>query len=419
MTSVTTLDEAEQLLARFVPLSRNVTGRDITLNRMRPLMELLGNPEKRLKIVHVAGTSGKTSTSYFIANLLTLAGQKTGLTISPHIDSVTERVQINLQPIGEYEFTRALNEYMQILESSNLEPTYFELLISFAYWYFAKVGVDYAVIETGMGGLHDGTNVADNPDKVCVITDIGLDHMNILGSTVSEIAKQKAGIIHAGNKVFMFEQTDEISNVIQEQVEQVGADLSVIPDESDTEMPDDLPEFQARNWNLAFAVFDYIKNRDELTHTNIEQSLKTVVPARMDIVNAQGKTIVMDGAHNEQKMQAFVNSFQQLYPDIKVPVMLALKQGKELAAVLPLLKPLTSKLIVTEYKPGQDLPIGPIDAEELKAAASRFGFEDSEAVRGINEAYSKLLECEGDVAIVTGSFYLIGQLRAGHKELVR
>lgn len=419
MREIRTMAEAEEVLAGFVPMTRKITGLDITLDRMKPLMELFGNPQQRLKIIHVAGTSGKTSTAYYIATMLQLSGRKVGLTISPHIDSVAERVQINLEPLSEQEFVNALNECMKILNTSDINPTYFELLVCMAYWYFDKTGVDYAVIETGMGGLHDGTNIADNPDKVCVITDIGLDHMRFLGNTVQEIAKQKAGIIYAGNKAFINPQPDEVTNVFAERCKDVGAELTIVSDEVE-EDTSSLPDYQQRNWTLAYNVYLHIAHRDnlaELDKDNLHKSMQARVPARMDIVETNGKTIIMDGAHNEQKMQAFVNSFTAKHPSIKVPVLLALKLGKEFTAVLPLIKPITSKLIISEFEAGQDLPIPAIDAEELGAAAKQFGFVDVVVEPDKNKAYELLMKEQGELGIVTGSFYLIGQLRASHKEL--
>lgn len=411
--------EAEALLAEHVPLAREVTGRDITLNRMRPLMALLGNPEKRLKVIHLAGTSGKTSTSYYIAKLLGMSGKKVGLTVSPHIDSVRERVQINLQPLGEIEFLDGLNQYLKILDTSDLEPTYFELLISFAYWYFDKAGVDYAVVETGMGGLHDGTNVAENPDKLCVITDIGLDHMHILGDTIEQIAHQKAGIIQPRNAAIMHKQSDEVMRVVETHCRSRKGHVLIAPDFRDKAL-EVLPDYQRRNWTLAAYAYQWIRQRDglpELTEAQWLESLQVQVPGRMDAAKVNGKVLIMDGAHNEQKMQAFVGSFRQKYPGVQVPVLMALKQGKELTAVLPLIKPLTSKLIITSYDAGQDLPIPSIDTGELATAAKKLGFTRVIAEPDQDRAYRLLLDEPGDVGIITGSFYLIGQLRQRHEEL--
>lgn len=416
MTEIRTIAEAEAVLAEYVPKVKAVTGKQITLERMSPLMEAFGNPHERLRIVHVAGTSGKTSTSYFIASLLKAAGKKVGLTVSPHVDTVAERVQIDMQPLEEPVFCTALTEYLAILEKTELSPTYFELLVCFAYWYFDRVGVDYAVVETGLGGMHDGTNIAMRSDKVCVITDIGLDHMHILGNSVAEIAAQKAGIIHEENDVFMLQQDEEIMRTVKQRCAEKHARLHVV--EADIQhMPDALPEFQKRNVGLAYEVFKFLKERDGLEHIPTVQLANVSVPARMNEVMIGRKTIIMDGAHNEQKMQAFISSFQKKYPDKKVPVLFALKQGKEVAAVLPLVKQITSSLFITEYDWIQDLPLASLDAEELGAAAEKFQFERVYAHKNRSVAFDQFMNEVSDIGIITGSFYLVSQIRKEHEEL--
>lgn len=418
MRHIKTIAEAEELLAEYVPLQRTITGKQVTLERMRPLMAALGNPQQRLKIIHVAGTSGKTSTCYYIASLLMSTGRRVGLTVSPHIDTVRERLQIDLEPLSETEFISSLNEFMLQIEKSSIQPTYFELLVAFAYWYFDKSRVDYAVIETGLGGSHDGTNVADNADKVCVITDIGLDHMHVLGRTAAEISRQKAGIVHASNEVFIHAQPDEIMDEIEGRVEQVSARLHVAADVFDqASTGNGLPDYQRRNWTLAKSVFDFIQQRDNLPAADTAKSMQTVIPARMDTVKAGNKLLIMDGAHNEQKTQALVGSFAHMYPGVKADVVVSLKQGKEFMAVLPLLRPITKRLIVTAFSRAQDLPAAPIDPGELAAAAKRFGFEDVVTEPDPAQAYSLALAGDNSTVLITGSFYLIGQLRAEMGEL--
>ncbi len=422
MTRVSNFAEAVEALAAFIPLTKEITGKDITLERMQPLMEATGNPEKRLKIVHVAGTSGKTSTSYYLASLLMATGRKVGLTVSPHIDSVTERAQINMQPLSETEFTAALDEYLSLIESAGIKPTYFEVLVSFAYWYFDKVRVDYAVIETGLGGLHDATNVAQDPNKICVITDIGLDHMHVLGKTVPEIAAQKAGIIHPKNEVFIYDQAEEIMNVIEQTCQSKAAKLHVLNELSllAEQNIEGLPPFQTRNWLLAHHVYEHLRARDNLHEISQEKLIQTTricVPARMDEATVQGKKVIMDGAHNEQKMQAFVAGFRAKYGDKKVPILLSLKLGKEFLAVLPLLRPITSELIITAYQFSQDLPIPSINPDELAAAAQKMNFDKVSVEPKPDLAYKQLLEKTTDVGVITGSFYLIAQLRLTREEL--
>ncbi|MDB5182516.1 MAG: hypothetical protein JWO47_300 [Candidatus Saccharibacteria bacterium] len=416
-----TFSDIEAALAAYIPAVKELTGKTISLERMYPLMVAVGNPEKKLKVIHIAGTSGKTSTTYYIASLLVEAGKKVGLTISPHIDSVAERVQINLKPISENDFAESLTEFLALIETANINPTYFELLVAFMYWYFAKNEVDYAVVETGLGGLLDGTNVADRADKLCVITDIGYDHMQILGPTLPEIAAQKAGIIHANNHALMLNQSNEITNVFKNWCAKVGAKIEVL-EQNALDVPGftELPQFQQRNWQLAYEAYKFLQNRDSLEVLNNEQltqSMLVQVPGRMDEVVIGGKKIIMDGAHNGQKMQAFVSSFQKKYPSQKVSVLLGLKADKQFSEVLPLLLPITSTLIVTKFTSAQDIPSVGIDPSLLAMEATKAGFENVIAELDCSLAYKQLLGCTDNTLIITGSFYLISQLRHENKEL--
>ena len=420
---IRTLDEANQALQPFVPLVAQLTGKGTTLDRIRPLMELLGNPQNSTRVVHIAGTSGKTSTAYYISALLTASGKRVGLTVSPHVDSVTERVQLNNQPLDETKFCQYLGEFLDVIEQLAEKPSYFELLYAFSFWVFQREGVDYAVVETGMGGLHDATNVANRADKLCIITDIGFDHMQVLGHTITEIATQKAGIIHDENPVIMYSQSTELNEVVEKQVSECHADLHMTTQEAEnqkfgTDFALDIPEFQHRNWLLAYAAYRFLQQRDGLPELNQEQlraSQQVQVPARMDRRKVGEKTIVMDGAHNGQKMETFLASFQGLYPDAKPAVMIALKEGKEPHDVAPLLATFASKIIVTTFNTSQDLPAKSMDPDQLASIFREAGANDVAVEPDLDEAYRLLLESPGDVGLITGSFYLISQLRA-HEE---
>ena len=410
--TIKNLKEAEAALRPFVPLVKQLTGKDTTLARIRPLMKLLGNPQDQLKIIHIAGTSGKTSTAYYMAALLQAAGQQVGLTVSPHVDSVTERVQLNGQPLSEAEFCAQLGDFLDIVERAEQQPSYFELLYAFAIWVFARQGVDYAVVETGMGGLYDATNVTTRPDKVCIITDIGLDHQHILGKTLPEIAAQKVGIVHDRNQVFMYRQPAAVQTVIEGWVKQHHATMRVadVPAQSKSE----LPAYQWRNWQLAYKVYEYLRRRDKLprlTSQVLAQTRQINVPGRMEIRRLGGKTLIMDGAHNAQKMTAFIDSFQRLYPGVKPAILLSLKTGKEYREVARLLVPLASRVIATTFNTTQDLPVVSIDpivlAETFKAAGSN----NVETITDQQAAFKALLSGPEEVCIVTGSFYLLSQIR--------
>lgn len=410
------MQAVEAELARHIPIVREITGKNITLERIAPLMKTLGDPQDQLKVIHIAGTSGKTSTAYYIAGMLQAAGATVGLTVSPHIDSVTERAQVNGRPLDEKTFCRAFGEFMTIADRIEPEPSYFELLVAFAYWYFARSKVDYAVIETGFGGLHDATNIAQQPAKICVITDIGYDHMHILGNTLPEIAAQKAGIIHAGNQAVMYRQPPAVTQIFEERAHAHGADLQLMEQDGLAKtfaLPglDVLPLYQRRNWLLARAAVDVIARRDRLTVPDLTATLQIQVPGRMDEWQAHGKTIVMDGAHNEQKMRAFVSSFTARYPDTKATILLSLKQGKEYEAVLPLLRPVCDRLIITTFNVLQDLPSRSIEPTILRRAAKTHGFTQVSTEEDTATALKTALETSNDLLVITGSFYLLSIVR--------
>ena len=415
--NIRTIQEANLALQPYVPLVAQLTGKDTTLTRVQPLMELLGNPQDKLRIVHIAGTSGKTSTAYFLANLLNASGKSVGLTVSPHVDSVTERVQLNTKPLGETAFCQELSEFLPIVQTAPEKPSYFELMYAFSLWVFMRRKVEYAVVETGMGGLYDATNVITRPDKVCVITDIGFDHTHILGTTLPEIARQKIGIVHDRNIVFAYKQADEIMEVFEAWTKEHHATLQIINQNEERRQSrldfSEVANYQERNWLLAYAVYNYLQNRDKLpnlTSQVLKQTLQTHIPGRMESRQINGKTIVMDGAHNQQKMAAFIDSFHKLYPHDKPAVMFAIKHNKDYDAVVKLLSQFSSRVIITTFHASQDLPVRSMDPQQI---ADAFPAHIAVSVEPDPlQALSLLLAGPEPIVVVTGSFYLLSQIRS-------
>lgn len=421
-----TIAEVEEALQPFFAVTVETTGAQITIERTERLMAHLGNPEKQLQIIHIAGTSGKTSTTYYTTALLQTSGKKVGHTVSPHIHSLTERIQLDGKPLTERAFCDYFAEFYELVETAPETPSWFECLIAFTFWVFAKEQVDYAVVETGMGGLHDSTNVAARADKVCVITDIGFDHMHILGNRLGAIAHQKAGIIHEGNTALMYEQDAEIMQVVrywvsqQEDAELLTFEQARLAEAYGGEFVAGLPDYQRRNWLLAFAAYRFLANRDALPIISgkmLLETQKTVVPGRMDKRNVGGKTIVMDGAHNEQKMRAFVESFEHLYPGKKVPVLLAIKQSKDIEAIAPLLARVASTVIASKFDRGQDLPDNALSPSEIASALETASIDTIAQEADAEKAFALFLEQIEDVGIVTGSFFLISELTQKVKAL--
>ncbi len=421
---ITTLAEAERALARFYSVTEQITGKNITIGRMQRLMTHLGNPERSLRVVHVAGTSGKTSTTYYIATMLHSSGFKVGSTVSPHIDSITERVQINGVPMADKKFCEYLGKFMDMIADAPEMPTWFEVLIAFAFWVFAQEKVDYAVLETGLGGLQDGTNVAGRADKLCVITDIGFDHMHILGNTLGAIAAQKAGIIHDGNSALMYDQSPEVMRSVRYWVsQQEDAELYTFEQPRLEKTYKDsfaagLPAYQKRNWLLAYATYLFLAKRDDFVPLEgklLQATQQTRVPGRMDKISVAGKTIIMDGAHNGQKMQAFAKSFQELYPGRKVPVLLAMKKGKELKDVAPYINAIASQIILTTFDQIQDTRNIPMNPKTMAEVFHQTGASNLAIIHDPATAYRQFIGVVDDLGIVTGSLFLVSQLREVRK----
>lgn len=412
------LKEAEAALAAYAPPIASIKREDITLLRMRPFMPLIGNPHEHLKVIHIAGTSGKTSTAYYVAALLAAAGKKIGLAVSPHIDTITERIQINGSNISEAEFCAELGVFLELAQAADPRPSYFELFHAFTLWVMKRQKVDYVVIETGVGGLHDATNITSRADKVCVITDIGFDHTELLGKTLPAITAQKVGIVHDRNNLLMYRQNGAIMAVVEQWCSARKAPLHLTTEPAEQQAYhadlDVMPDYQKRNWLLAHYVYHYLCERDQLAHLTrqaLRQTQLLQVPARMDIKQFQGKTLVMDGAHNTQKATAFIDSFRRLYPGVKPAILIGLKEGKDYQELVALLTPLTSRIITTTFQTTQDLPVVSMDAGVLADAFRAQGIADVTSVPDNRAAFRALLAAPEAIQVITGSFYLIGQIR--------
>ena len=408
MTQIQSFADVHKFLGKYIFDNGKKSG-SYSLERMRALMSELGNPQDSYKVVHIAGTSGKTSTCYYTAALLVEEGQKVGMTVSPYVDEINERVQINLISMPEAEFCAELQEFVKVVEATTIKPTYFELLVAFAFWEFARQQVDYAVVEVGLGGLLDGTNVINRPDKVCVITDIGMDHTDILGNTITKIAAQKAGIIQDHNSVFIYDQGLEVMEQVKSRCKQTHASLHLVEPSTDQ-------TFKQRNFFLAHNVIDFIAQNEtwpELSSNQLQKVESITVPARMEELSYQGKKIIIDGSHNAQKMEAMVQDVSKLYPKKSVVVLVSLvdSEARRAPDTLNQLKNLTSKVIVTSFGGEQDSPKRSLSSKQIANLAKQVGFGDIQVIDKPQQAFQVLLKQPEDILVVTGSFYLLNHIR--------
>ena len=404
-----TLNQATQALLQYAPVNK-IGVYDLSV--MQQLMVALGSPQDRLRIIHVAGTSGKTSTCYYIRALLELSGSRTGLTVSPHIIAINERVQIGGEPLAEKRFLQYLDTFMDIVDSTILMPSYYELAIAFAYYVFDKEHVDYAIIETGLGGLLDSTNVASHKDKVCVIQRIGYDHTEILGDTIEKIALQKAGIIHDHNPVFIAEQPEPALDVIMTYARTKHAEVTVVKVTHDANIP---VMYQQGNWSLAFAVYNFIVSRDHIQMVDDEQRVSAMAqtpPGRYEVREYKGKTVILDGAHNEQKLAALFHSLSILVV-ARPTVIFSLRENRDtkVGEYLKLLKDRCSQIVLTTFAVGQDArSIKSVDVAVVKRQADELGIPATIAYSQA-DALAYALNQEPDTVLITGSLYLVAEMR--------
>ncbi len=442
MFKIKTFHQAEKYLSFHIPKSNQQTfPGELGLKRAKYFLHLLGNPQEKLKIIHVAGTSGKGSTCYLISSLLVSQGFKVGFYQSPHLTDVTERFQIGNKNISKKEFVFYLNKIIPIIDRTDeaclvsTKLTYFEILVGLAFYIFNDKKVDYAVIETGLGGWYDGTNVVNRSDKLAVLTKIGLDHTEILGKTLSEIALQKAMIINKNSQAISIKQDKKAEKVIKKVAEKKQAEIIFIDNiyhlsNDRTKMVKNfrlnlIGEYQKENAGLALSVVNYLSQRDkfELNRNKIKKVFAMAnFPGRFDIKKINNKTVIFDGAHNPQKMEAFIRALINKFPKKKFNFLLAFKKDKDYQEMLKIiiLKTIVHKIILTSFfTENQDM----INASEnpikigkqlnppspsASARQSRIKL-DIKVILDLKKAWKQILK-EKEPIVVTGSLYLIGEI---------
>jgi len=276
------------------------------LERISQILELLGNPQDKLNCIHVAGTNGKGSVCAILSSILTTAGKKTGLYSSPHIFKYNERIKISGNDISDEDFVRYVFEVTELADKNGIDLTEFEILTAVMFKYYADTEVDVVVLETGLGGRYDATNVIKR--NLCsVITHVDLDHTERLGGTISEIAAEKAGIMKPDCPCIVFEGLEAYKDV----ADHVGAMLMVILPFANTEDLALKGAFQQENLSLALAVIETVF--PEISGAVIDEGLHNVQhPGRFQYLSE--KNLIIDGAHNPNGIEALCQSLMTYYP---------------------------------------------------------------------------------------------------------
>lgn len=347
------------------------------LERIRELLERLGRPQDRLKFVHVAGTNGKGSICAYLASILGAAGYRTGMFTSPYIERFEERIRVDgvmISPDELRDVTLAVREHAEAMaEETGDHPTQFELMTAVALEHFARCGCDIVVLEVGLGGRLDSTNVIDAPEA-CVIARIGLDHTALLGNTLAAIAGEKAGIVKEGSAVVSWPQEPEAMAVIEHAAAEHGCELRV-PDFAQLEegairwedgaspfrsfsykewadlRTGILGSYQPQNATVALEVVDVLRGRgwripDEAVRAGVAQ---TRWPGRFEIVEGgsspDGFAIVVDGGHNPQGARALADSLAEVFPGRKPVFVIGVLEDKDYPRMLEDVLPLGSAFV--------------------------------------------------------------------------
>jgi dihydrofolate synthase/folylpolyglutamate synthase len=418
---------------------------DPTLDRIEAFMELLGDPQRSYPVIQLTGTNGKTSTARMIETLIAAIGLRVGRFTSPHLESMTERISLDGEPISEEAFVTAFNDvapYTHLVDAEQDHPlSFFETIVAMAYAAFADAPVDAAVVEVGMGGTWDATNVMDA--QVAVLTPIAVDHEKYLGATPGVIALEKVGIIKPGATVVSAQQTDEVDQVLRERCTEVGATLAregldfgvssrvpavggqVIGLRGLRGSYDEvfLPLYgahQAQNAAVALAAVEAFIGGDEVLDAELVRGAFAEVtsPGRLEIIR-RSPTIVLDAAHNPHGAAAVVGALEDSFVFSPLIGVMGVMADKDYEGMLSELEPVLSHLVCTQSSTARAMPA----AELAEVAIGIFGqdrvseapvladaLDQAAALAEAGGAFGDAIGSGG--VLVTGSVVTVGEARA-------
>jgi dihydrofolate synthase/folylpolyglutamate synthase len=432
---IRTLAEAEAFLRTREDFERRAReGWRPDLAPVRALLAALGEPQRRYRTVHVGGTKGKGSTATFLAEILRAGGSRVGLYTSPHLERVTERIVVDGEEISGEAFAEAVGRAAAIVQAGGeaARASTFDVLTATAFGHFERTGVEWAVVEVGLGGRLDSTNVAE--PEVCVLTNVSLEHTEVLGDRIEDIAREKAGIVKRGVPVvtgFEGEALSVLEEVCRgkgarllrkeehfgvESIERVGPGLRVgLRTWGARYGPVAVPGvglYQAENLAFAVAAVEATRERGTLARFDLEDALAAAaprlrVPGRFEILPGE-PPVVLDGAHTPESVEAALASLEGAFPGRRVAVVFAAQREKDLRGMLSRLRDRADTVVLTSV----DTP----------RAASRFTLADAAREIGLRfveeESPARALEAAAaragpdGVVLALGSLYLVGALRS-------
>ncbi len=414
-----------------------------SLDRIQALTELMGDPQRSYRVVHLTGTNGKTSTARMVDSLVRARGLRTGRFTSPHVESMTERISVDGEPLSHEAFVRAYTDvapFLDLVDADSPHPmSFFEAVVGMGFAAFADAPVDVAVVEVGMGGSWDATNVVDA--DVAVVTPVAVDHAEYLGSRSEAIAVEKAGIIKPGTRVVVAEQSPEVLAVLAERVREVGATL--LREGVDFGLVDRaaavggqvvtlrglraeydevfLPLYgahQAHNAALALAAVEALTDDDALSDDVVREGYARVTsPGRLEVIR-RGPTILLDAAHNPHGAAAVVEAVRDSFTFDPLIGVVGVMADKDVEGMLAALEPVFADIVCTQSSTPRAMP-----AEALaEVAADIFGEHRVRVAPRLDDAIETavtLAETGGSLGesigtggvLVTGSVVTVGEAR--------
>ncbi len=397
------------------------------LDSLRVLLKRLDNPEEKLRCIHVGGTNGKGSTVAFLRQILMEEGLSIGTFQSPAIDHMTEQIQLNGRDIEEEAFasilTRIRSEVDIMAEEKSGFPSPFEILVAAALLYFLEMKTDYVILEVGLGGDLDATNVIPTP-RLAIITSISYDHMDLLGDTLAEIASHKAGIIKEGGEVIVYPQPEEVMEVLKRRATAVGARLVVseLPKEAKSyDLTGQVFDLNERWQNLKIGLLGTYQIRNaavslqaaqmllsDCKEASIRRGLKnTRWPARFELI-AKEPYMILDGGHNIQGIQVLRESLGRYFPGKKIHMVTGVLADKEYEKMMDELLPISERFYTITPPNPRALPAEKLAEHLRKRGADAFPYGNLK--EAIEQARSDCRN-QDDVICVFGSLYFVGLVK--------
>jgi dihydrofolate synthase/folylpolyglutamate synthase len=395
------------------------------LSRTEALLDKLGRPQDGLKFVHIAGTNGKGSCAAMLASILKTAGYRTGLYTSPYLFRFHERMQVNGRPVGDEALAELVTRIRPLAEAMEDHPTEFEIITAAALRWFADEGCDIVVLEVGLGGRLDATNVIAAPEAA-VLMNIGLDHTAVLGGTLEQIAAEKAGILKPGCEAAVYQQRESVLEVFRQRAALVGAGVRV------ADFSQLVPEFdslegqtftyrgqpyalsllgghQLRNAAVVLETVEILRRRGwRLSPEDVEHGLYAAVwPARFELVS-QEPPFIVDGGHNPQCAESVRDNLLHYFPDKRRVLLVGVLADKDYPALFEILNGVADEWVCVTPDSDRALP-----AAELGAFLERFG-KPVTVCGSIPEGVETAREKAGEdgMACAVGSLYMAGAVRA-------